>query len=594
MRRGLRRAQWLRAPLPISQEWSNIYETIHRSFTSGDPLRGAGHPERSRTSRSLLSTRPHAPTPRKPRQQRLTAFLIKENLDRDAVIRAKDTLESHHVAGLGGDEDNLFIKPSVGSAPRWVALLRPHVAGDLAGLYNSSTSAVLLVETADRLLALTFGHGRHLIEPEAVVQDFGLKVVLNTVAYNQIKSVDARTVDELTLHTRRDVSRDSSFGAFGLDVATDLVRAVTGTTSREGLAGRITGSDALALNSRAQVPELPELGEKLLGAYAEENYKRHFDFIDHLRSVKDPAVGGDLDDPLVEALRTRDIDNLHLAVPEPLNWLDVAGFRFSTERRDTERDLDSDPRISVYLETRPPEELSLDRLKSDQVEAMRADDDTRKLQGWSVYRCIVFEVEQHGELYTLSAGQWYRVSLSFKDDVYAFANGLSRIDVELPDADDGSTEEHYIAKAAEATGALSLDQKLARRSVPDPVEICDLLTPDGKLLHLKKRGKSSTLSHLFAQGVTCAELLMQSPEFRAEAREIAEAANAAFADVLPNARPERDEFEVGYVVITRSRRQDAPFTLPFFSVVNLRAAAQRLQGFGYRVSVAAVREGNAS
>jgi uncharacterized protein (TIGR04141 family) len=225
---------------------------------------------------------------------------------------------------------------------------------------------------------------------------------------------------------------------------------------------------------------------------------------------------------------------------------------------------------------------------------MRADDDTRKLQGWSVYRCIVFEVEQHGELYTLSAGQWYRVSLSFKDDVYAFANGLSRIDVELPDADDGSTEEHYIAKAAEATGALSLDQKLARRSVPDPVEICDLLTPDGKLLHLKKRGKSSTLSHLFAQGVTCAELLMQSPEFRAEAREIAEAANAAFADVLPNARPERDEFEVGYVVITRSRRQDAPFTLPFFSVVNLRAAAQRLQGFGYRVSVAAVREGNAS
>jgi uncharacterized protein (TIGR04141 family) len=339
------------------------------------------------------------------------------------------------------------------------------------------------------------------------------------------------------------------------------------------------------------VPELPALGQKLLGAYEEDTYKQHFDFIDHLRAVKDAAVVGDLDDALVEALRTRDIDNLHLAVPEPLNWLDVAGFRFSTERRDTERDLDSDPRISVYLATRPPEELSLDRLKSDQVEAMRADDDTLKLRGWSVYRCIVFEIERQGELFTLSAGQWYRVSLSFKDDVYAFANALPPLDLELPDADDGSTEERYIAKAAEATGALSLDQKLARRSVPDPVEICDLLTPDGKLLHLKKRGKSSTLSHLFAQGVTCAELLMQSPGFRTEAREIAEAADAGFADVLPNARPERDELEVGYVVITRSRRQDAPLTLPFFSIVNLRAAAQRLQGFGFRVSVAAVREG---
>lgn len=130
--------------------------------------------------------------------------------------------------------------------------------------------------------------------------------------------------------------------------------------------------------------------------------------------------------------------------------------------------------------------------------------------------------------------------------------------------------------------------------MPDPIEICDLLTSDGKLLHLKKRGKSSTLSHLFAQGVTSAELLMQSPEFRAEAREIAATVDAAFADVLPEARPDRDEFEVAYVVITRSRRQDAPLTLPFFSVVNLRAAAQRLGGFGFRVSVAAVREGTAS
>lgn len=379
-------------------------------------------------------------TPRNPRQQRLTVFLIKEGLEQDAVVRAEDTLESHLVVGLGAQEDNLFVKPSVGSVPRWVGLLSPHVAGDLDGLYNSSTSAVLLVETADRLLVVTFGHGRHLIEPEAVVHDFGLKVVLNTVAYNQIKSVDARTVDELTLHTRRDVSRDSSFGAFGLDVATDLVRAVTGTTTREGLEGRLTGSDALALNSRVQVPGLPLLGERLLRAYNEDSYKRHFDFIDHLRAVKDPAVISDLDDALVEALRAREIDNLHLAVPEPLNWLDVAGFRFSSERQSTDRELDSDPRISVYLETRPLEELSLNHLRGDQVEAMRADDDTRKLQGWSVYRCIVFEIERSGELYTLSAGQWYRVSLSFKDEVYAFANSLQPLDLELPDADDGSSE----------------------------------------------------------------------------------------------------------------------------------------------------------
>jgi uncharacterized protein (TIGR04141 family) len=506
------------------------------------------------------------------------------------MLRDPDALEGHLVNGLGATANNLFVKPSATSAPKWTALLAPHITGGLDGLYNSSTSAVLFVETAGRIVALTFGHGRHLIEPELVVQDFGLKVVLNTVAYNQIKSVDARTVDELTLHTRRDVSRDSSFGAFGLDVATDLLRAVTGTTDREGLAGRLTGADALALNSRAQVPELPGLAARLLGVYGEDTYKQHFDFIDHLRLVKDPSVIAALDTALVEALRSKEIDNLHLAVPEPLNWLDVAGFRFSSERYDDERDPDRDPRISVYLGTRSPEQISLSCLKADRVEAIRAEDETSTLQGWPVYRCIVFELEREGNLYSLSAGQWYRVSLGFKEEVHAFVNAIPRLALDLPDADAGSSEGDYIAKAAASLGAVSLDQQLARRSVPDPIEICDLLTADGALLHLKKRGRSSTLSHLFAQGVTSAELLMGSAEFRAEARQIAQAASAEFADVLPSGRPDRDEVEVGYVVITRSRRQDAPLTLPFFSLVSLRAATRRLQSFGFRVSVAAVNE----
>jgi Family of unknown function (DUF6119) len=105
----------------------------------------------------------------------------------------------------------------------------PHTGADLGGLLTASSSAVLLIEAAQRHFAVTFGQGRHLLDPEAYEQDFGLKVVLNTVARDQLKSVDAKTIEETTLHTRRDVSRDSSFAAFGLDVSRDLLRAVTGT-----------------------------------------------------------------------------------------------------------------------------------------------------------------------------------------------------------------------------------------------------------------------------------------------------------------------------------------------------------------------------
>jgi uncharacterized protein (TIGR04141 family) len=47
------------------------------------------------------------------------------------------------------------------------------------------------------------------------------------------------------------------------------------------------------------------------------------------------------------------------------------------------------------------------------------------------------------------------------------------------------------------------------------------------------------------------------------------------------------------VVITGStgdHRREWPLTLPFFSLVNLRAAAQRLRNLGFRVSVAEVPE----
>jgi uncharacterized protein (TIGR04141 family) len=59
--------------------------------------------------------------------------------------------------------------------------------------------------------------------------------------------------------------------------------------------------------------------------------------------------------------------------------------------------------------------------------------------------------------------------------------------------------------------------------------------------------------------------------------------------VLPDSRPDRDVWEISFVVITRSRR-DTPLTLPFFSLVNLRSAVLRSQDVGYRVSVRQVDE----
>lgn len=343
----------------------------------------------------------------------------------------------------------------------------------------------------------------------------------------------------------------------------------------------------MSLLTRAQVAELPALCDRLLVSYAADDYKERFPWIDHLRRVREPALLERLNELLIEDIRNMHLTDLHLAPPEPVSWSRLAGFTFSTRQED---DLEPDPRISAYLDTlNSVEDIELRKLKTDRAIAMSAETD-QPLEAWSVFRCIVFETRDGDTLYALTAGQWYSVSASFADEVLRFAEGLPELGIALPDATDGVREEDYNRNAAEAVGALCMDQQLVVTPTGDRIELCDLLTKNHHLIHVKKRGSSSTLSHLFSQGVVSAELLAREGAFRAEARQAVSVLDGEFEAVLPDTRPERDAWEISFVVITRSRRE-TPLTLPFFSLVNLRSAVLRLQDLGFRASVRKVEEG---
>lgn len=521
-----------------------------------------------------------------PKLQRLTLSLIKEDVDRDAALKDRDSVFAYLVPALDDEEDSLFTASRQPSRPPWSSYLEPYVDGELEELRTASASGVLLFEAGDRLFAATFGQGRHLLEPDAIEQDFGLRVVLNSVAPTQLKSVDAKTIDETTVHTRRDVSKDSGLATFGLDLSHDLLRAVTGTPMDSSLAHRLTGSDALGIQTRVQVPELPELAARLLEAYRSEEYRKHFDFIDHLRVEKSAARIQELEEKLVEAIAARDIDDLHLAAPETLDWLDLEGFQFSRRTRDPEPIL-NDPKISAYLDRREGEDITVDLLKRDRLYAIRSS--TGETMGaWSIYRCLVYQVEHDGQLFVLSTGDWFRVNLAYRDEVYADVKALPTYDG-LPDAEIGTDEGSYNATAASHIDGLCLDKKLVYDGGPDSMEICDIFTRSAGLIHVKLRGSSSTLSHLFSQGVNSAERLLLDADFRAAMRAVVAATDGGFESLVPTSRPDPADHEITFAVITRSTR-DTPLTLPFFSVVSLRAAARQLDGYGFRVSVAAIPE----
>lgn len=369
--------------------------------------------------------------------------------DADAVIEPPDTgqLESYSVKTLHATRDSLFVKRTAAIPPRWVGLLSGHIPDrDLRRLVGGSTSAVLLVPAASRLLAVTFGYGRFLLRDEALEQDFGLKVVLNCVNPEQIKSVDARTFDELTVHTRLGVSRSSNLSAFELDVSRNLLRGITGVSAHRELPGQLTGSAALTMNSAATLDQLPTLAATLLKTYKARRYKKRFGFIDDLRAERDSKTVERLDALLIAALRAGELTDIHLAIPEPVDWQEIGGVKFSIGAKRHEPM--PDPRVSVYLTLRKQTDLTIKQVKNDRVLALSSVDEKQTRGRWRVYDCVVFETEYEQHLYVLSGGEWYQVRKSYRDRVKAFIETLPALEVGLPDASSDENEGEYNERAA--------------------------------------------------------------------------------------------------------------------------------------------------
>jgi uncharacterized protein (TIGR04141 family) len=301
---------------------------------------------------------------------------------------------------------------------------------------------------------------------------------------------------------------------------------------------------------------------------------------------------GLLDGLLVDALQHKQMTDMHLAIPDSVDWQEIAGVQFSFKKK--KQTSAPDPSIGTYRKLRDGEKITVERLKKDKVEAISSLDEDVVKGKWRVYQCIVYEVEHDGHLYVLSGGDWYQIDKSYRNTVDAFIRTLPELDIGLPEALPTDDEEAYNKRAAVEIGALCLDRGLIGTGGPDRTEICDILTMGGMFVHVKKRGRSSTLSHLFAQGINSAEMLLNDKEFLEKAAAAVGKVDAKFKSAIPTKLRAREDIKVAFVVLSRSKRTDTPHGLPFFSLVSLQAAAQHLQAAGVDVYVQQIKESSST
>lgn len=205
----------------------------------------------------------------------LAIYLLKaDSREPEEHVPKRRTLKRFEVGKGTGKVGILFVQRTKTNPPRWAKLFDEFIdEGDLGK--TSSSSAIFLVKADGWVFALAFGQGRYLLEPDCWEERFGLRVALNSISANRLRSVDKVTFDALSTHTRTQSSREASATEFGLDIELDLVRAVTGIPNDEALGRRITGMDALHASVRVDLKGLRGFFEGTSNGLRTRPIKRH-------------------------------------------------------------------------------------------------------------------------------------------------------------------------------------------------------------------------------------------------------------------------------------------------------------------------------
>lgn len=519
---------------------------------------------------------------KEPPQRSFTIYLIDASFQQTAAIVAKPAKE-YSIDVDGTHVGTLYIEPRPSTPPAWAQIFLGHVPSDAFG-WVSSSSAVLVVEASGRFFAITFGQGRYLLTPGATEDRFGLKVVLNSIPAEKIRSIDKKTFDAIDSNSRVQATQEAEAQDFGIDTEQDLLRAVTGTPTDSSLGKRLSGRDALHVVTKCELSGVRDMLSLYYSKYREEAYKDSFPWVDNIAEIgSSSAVKVQLDAQLAQVLTDMKLNastqKCWLAVPEIIDWERVAGFRFGGRQ---DAPIHHDLHLPGFFRSIKDESITPELLARQF--ACAVDAEGLKIHKWPIYKCLHCEIDLDGRVYVLSAGKWYAITKNLADLVDQFFNALPTYDKSLPDYSDDDEEAYNIRVAGQSDGSLQLmDQKFVRVSGrTNNIEFCDLYGVDKDIIHVKKYGASSVLNHLFAQGLMSGECMRSLEGFVGEVNKILSPSNQLIDGDLPR---NVDGYRIVFAVISESKKALA---LPFFARVSLRQAAKRLQSINFKVLLAKI------
>ena len=518
-----------------------------------------------------------------PKKNKLSIYLIKdEYADKDEKILKG----SRSVLAELEDIGTVYYAPSVVTVPKW---LDDFYCGKITNerIYTSNARVALIARVTVekdvvKTFAITMGYGKNLLENDAVENDFGIKVVLNSISNKNLRKINKTNIGGNHKTSSEQLPLASEINEFGFDIENDLISAITGLSNDEKLTeGMMSGSDLLSLNAEVDITNLKSFLKIVYKKYCSTEYKKDFAWIDHIRRIKDMRLISKLEQRTVELIKEGS-PNIWMAVPDVIEWEYVKGFKYTKE--DFENDID----IAKVVASLNKEFTDFNQLKNKQITAISNIDGESQYKAWKASKCLVGEVEVDGRAYCINNGYWYCIDNDFVRDVNDEYAMMPISDMDFMECPEGEISENKYTTDFVKTKPdymICMDkQNISHGGGHSKIELCDILTSDGKYIHIKPYSGSATLSHLFNQAVVSAELVLSDKEFVNKANEKIKKVTGKDEFLIKDG-----EHPKVILAIISEKNIDRP-NIPFFSKVALRHTRRRLMAYNCSLEIKNIRK----
>ncbi len=520
----------------------------------------------------------------KERREKLSIYLAKDANASDAQLI--DTTKTKQPVNLDIPECTATLygkKYMPANYPKWASFLTSTNLKSLEDILEktSSTGAVLIVRAYQKTFVLTFGTSFHIVQSNSIERDFGLRVTLNSVDPQKLRGLDKASYSSNPLNSRNQSTIDADIFDLSINAETDLVYALTGA-SKVGIFGtQVTGRDALVINPYVTLDTLYLILKKALEQYSKP-LPTEFEWIDNLNRIRDEANIISLDAELDKHLSAKKSNAvIWLGEPEIVDWEEHLGYSFDL-RPKTERHVVLELQdLQDYL-NKQSIAFNCSNLRAQKIHIN--DNDYKASKTWSAYRCVYAEIKVLQEQFILRNGIWYRVNNSLIAEVDSYLGNLETYPHQLLEYNHDNEGLYNEALCSSDASYTLMDKKnIQFGGAYSKIEFCDAIKGTKDFIHVKYYRSSSTLSHLFAQGVVSAEAFVSDTIFRKKLNaKLPKSLKLLDVDVRPNS----SEYCVVYAIATKKQGADE---LPFFSKVALKNSAKRLGGMGFKVQIAFIK-----